>query len=200
MTSGLGHLSRSRGCPSEFKTTGNYEHSTLRESLTTGRRFPPTAIRYSDGIILQYRVTEYCRRDGLQSPAKLLKLQFPLSFTRGVDIADITSFEEFATGLKYLPFSEIPDLSVFIVNCVLAELSTSLSVSIIITQHSLGPERQTDAVFTSHTPKVFARLTSTLQNVNYFLAGSVDDGGQIERQTGLQYGVLQHPRELLPLL
>lgn len=82
-----------------------------------GRKIPPPAIRPSDDIISQYPVTVYSRRT--QPPAKQHKLQFPLSSTRGVDIADITTLGGSATWLKYLPFPQIPDLSVFIVNCVL---------------------------------------------------------------------------------
>jgi hypothetical protein len=90
----------------------------------------------------------------------------------------------------------MPDMSMFIINSVLwRQASTSLSVAIITTQHSLGPGRQTDrhCVHFTHTPKVFARLTSTLQNVNYFSAGNDDDMAYVERQTSMQYGVQQHP-------
>lgn len=153
---------------------------------------PLRAIRHSDDIISTYQVTEYRCRNNLQSPGKQLKLQFPLSSTRGADNADITSLEVSATGLKYLPFSEMPDPSVFIVNGVLWSWGIDVLVSLHYYYPAFTRSWETDrrCVHFTHTPKVFARVTSTLQNVNYFLVGNVDDGAYIERQTGMQYGVL----------
>jgi hypothetical protein len=51
------------------------------------------AVSHSDDIISHQQVTEYCYRNNLQSPGKQLKLQFPLSSTRGADNGDITSLE-----------------------------------------------------------------------------------------------------------
>ena len=112
-------------------------------------------------------------------------------------------------GITYFSFSQIPDLPyLFIYGVALRSFQSLLLLPSI---HSALRDRQTDAVITHthththrsvrashlHTPKcklLFGRHCRRWSNID------TQTERQTDRQTSMQYGVLQHPRKLLPLL